>query len=435
MLKRTLAALLAAALLSGCAPLQMNIEQLIQPPRLSLHQSEIYNALESATGGVALRFKYPQSGEFRSAFVFRDLDGDGIEEAVVIYEREDESGSTWVNVLKNENGKWRCVSNIAGKGTGVDFISFASLTDPDREDMIIGWTAQGYSIKNLVVYSFGASRLEDIYSAKYSAMLLNRPAAQALDEMLILYINTSNRRAYARQIGFSDYEMDVVSDVQLAQGILSFPRIIIGEVRPGARALFIEQQLEDGQYSTSVVELSANGLVNLTPPTGNENDPTLRLLPVFSRDADGDGITEIPSARLVPGYTQNQEKQVLYFTDFLQYEDGAFRHTVTAAINGSASYMLTVPERWDEAVTIRPYLENRDWRFYEYDADSRAQSQELLRIKVYSQNDYRDKFELESMIPLGSKGLFEYFGFLPQNTGSYLEISREELLSMFSILE
>ena len=76
--KSLLAAVAAGAilLLSGCSPIQMDVEELMSPPKLTAEQAEIDSALKQALG-ENVKLKYPKSGDFRSAFVFHDIDGDG----------------------------------------------------------------------------------------------------------------------------------------------------------------------------------------------------------------------------------------------------------------------------------------------------------------------------------------------------------------------
>ena len=77
-------ALTACFLLSfaGCVPLESNIENLIVPPKLNDLQMQVDAALRSAIGDK-FTLKYPQTGAYKSAFNFIDLNEDDIDEAIV----------------------------------------------------------------------------------------------------------------------------------------------------------------------------------------------------------------------------------------------------------------------------------------------------------------------------------------------------------------
>ena len=83
---RLLGAVTAAVmLLSGCT-FSTSIDGLLSPPKLSLEQEQIYDALRRAAGS-SISLKYPKTGGYLSAFIVSDIDGDGEDEALVFYEK------------------------------------------------------------------------------------------------------------------------------------------------------------------------------------------------------------------------------------------------------------------------------------------------------------------------------------------------------------
>ena len=113
-MNKSLVAAVAAGgilLLSGCSPIQMDVEELMSPPKLTAEQAEIDSALKQALG-ENVKLKYPKSGDFRSAFVFHDIDGDGEEEAIVFYQL-DSSSTTWLTVMDRTDGQWRSTYSLS----------------------------------------------------------------------------------------------------------------------------------------------------------------------------------------------------------------------------------------------------------------------------------------------------------------------------------
>ena len=141
-MKPAIAALLAAALsllCSSCSGFNLRAEDLMRPPKLTEEQTAIENALKSSAISGNITYKYPQSGDYRSAFVFHDIDGDGQEEALVFYAAPDLSDYARVSLLDNLNGSWVAVQEMPGSEQDVEFISFGSITRPGRQDIVIGW--------------------------------------------------------------------------------------------------------------------------------------------------------------------------------------------------------------------------------------------------------------------------------------------------------
>ena len=113
-----LACALAMLLLSSCAGADAGLEGLMLPPKLTSEQSELYSALETAAGTENLRLRYPKSGEGSSAFIFRDIDADGADEAIVFYSTQD-SSATRINILRKTAEKWVSVYDMKGNDTSV----------------------------------------------------------------------------------------------------------------------------------------------------------------------------------------------------------------------------------------------------------------------------------------------------------------------------
>ena len=75
---------LGLLLATGCSPMPAAPEDLLDAPKLSEKQYEVDRALREQVG-QDIKLKYPQSGSYRSAFTFHDVDGDGEEEAIVLH--------------------------------------------------------------------------------------------------------------------------------------------------------------------------------------------------------------------------------------------------------------------------------------------------------------------------------------------------------------
>ena len=89
--------LLAVCLLCGCS-LATDTEAMLRAPQLSGESRALQKALNNYLGGSAT-LKYPASGDFLSPFAFGDWDGDGTDEAAVLYTTDTTSSNVWLAVL------------------------------------------------------------------------------------------------------------------------------------------------------------------------------------------------------------------------------------------------------------------------------------------------------------------------------------------------
>lgn len=98
MLKKIAALLLVPVLLAGCSAAG-DVETLLRAPQLSGESAALQKALNNYLGGSAT-LKYPASGDFLSPFAFGDWDGDGTDEAAVLYTTDTTSSNVWLAVLE-----------------------------------------------------------------------------------------------------------------------------------------------------------------------------------------------------------------------------------------------------------------------------------------------------------------------------------------------
>ena len=88
-------------LLCGCDIFASDTAELLSPPELSGDISPIADAIAKSAGGE-YTLKYPSDGNFRSAVVQNDIDGDGRLEAFAFYSmKEKENGADAVNMYIN----------------------------------------------------------------------------------------------------------------------------------------------------------------------------------------------------------------------------------------------------------------------------------------------------------------------------------------------
>ena len=140
-----------------------------------------------------------------------------------------------------------------------------------------------------------------------------------------------------------------------------------------------------------------------------------------------DGYLEIPTATLMPGYRELQEGERLYQVTFCSMEDGALVEKQTAAVNLSQGYMIRYPDSWNGRVTVIVQHETGEWIFVAYDGSLENSREVLLKMRVYSQNDYRDPFDMENYRLIDRKGMFEYYAYIPPEKNSRLAITYDQL--------
>ncbi|AZS15669.1 FG-GAP repeat domain-containing protein [Paenibacillus lutimineralis] len=157
--------------LGGCGIPATPID-MIKPPVSS-------NSLESGTVSHELikllpdqvKLIVPMQSKEGQDVTFGDMDGDGIDEAVIVYEESKASGKVLKAALfKQQDNKWRIVSEVNGYGYGLEYAAFADLNHDGIPELALGWSL-GAAGSGLDIYELQNDKLELVTKKEYHGKL------------------------------------------------------------------------------------------------------------------------------------------------------------------------------------------------------------------------------------------------------------------------
>ena len=441
-------AALAAVLMSctGCSRLQTSVEDLMSPPVLTQEQAEIRSALSRVSGDSEIKYKYPQNGDYRSSFIFFDIDSDQVEEALVFYQSPSKGDSTWINILDRQDGQWVSVCETPAPDTtaSIDFVSFEHLTDSQTVSLVVGWE-DARSGKTVIAYNYDNGRLLPIFERDYTELAITDLDGNGSTDLVLFTQQAQSTLVFLACKTENGFE--TVDSVQLDRSIVSFDNILSGRTAAGTAALCLDSTVDLYESPFQITDvLSAKRGENGTPVLVNllDNEEvtlsqgTMRPAQnLFCRDIDGNGTVEIPTVATLPGYEGIFDESAIFLTSYNQLSSTSqLIPCQSGVVNPQHRYLLTFPERWlDNAVSAVVQPENGEYTFFAYTGDLSDTSTVLLKLRVYSAKDYHDKFDDNYFQLIGQKGLFEYYAYLPETHNS-LTITEQELREeMFRFLD
>lgn len=296
----------AALALAGCAA--GDTESLLRAPQLSGQGSAVQRALSSYLGsGVSPTLKYPASGDFLSPFLFGDWDGDGVQEAAVLYTAETTGANAWLAVLEPSGDGWQVSQTAEGLSAEVESITTAHLRDADSLQILAGYgSAQGD--RYLVVYSYSDETLQTVIKRAYTDRILADMTGGSGTEDLVLalpsetdaetpgvnldlltYLDGEFRSAQTLAVGAGTYSG--CAGLHAGQGIDGNPWLVVdGQVGTAGNSV----------ASTIVQYDDESGFLQIynPPGAGDLTRTTLRYdTSLQSMDIDGNGTIDIPSER------------------------------------------------------------------------------------------------------------------------------------------
>ncbi len=359
--------------LSGCGVTPFDSESMLRPPKTSGDGQEICEALEKFLGRQPL-FRYPRSGEYRSAITMEDLDGDDTDEAIVFYVSSAESTVANVAVLSYSHGEWSVASTAEGLGNNVNILLFGNLLpEGDGREIIVGWKV-GSNSGLLTVYSYSEKGLENIIieepgsaevqsASGYTGVAICDMDGDKTDEIMTATLNTVAGTSTVRMLKYLKGEgaerLFVAGTSNLDGSVSRYSRVTVGMLDDTTQALIIDSYKgTDVMYTEAVCWDKINA--GLTAPFNDAKTGTVsgtdRTAMVDSFDSDMDGLTEIPKHTLLPCYDENSSEK-FYRTSWYTYdsETGCLseQSELETIMNIADGYYVTLPTSWPSAITVK----------------------------------------------------------------------------------
>ena len=135
-----------------------------------------YGALQTALNdwlGESAQLKYPMQGELLSPFVLQDLDGDGVQDAAVLYTTAQSTNVCIAILQQDAGGNWEgAAEHLEGLADTVDTVRLARLQARQvPRQLVVGYVAsQGDNY--LAVYSYEDGELSAILEQSYEQYLV-----------------------------------------------------------------------------------------------------------------------------------------------------------------------------------------------------------------------------------------------------------------------
>ncbi len=427
---------------SGCTVFETDTEALMHPPVFSEEQAKLNEALTSVIG-EDYNLKYPASGGTNSAFIFKDLDDDGTEEAMAFYSTEDDN--TRINILKRSGEGWLSVYEAAGFSGDIESIDFANV-DEKSPAVVIKWETE------IGIYRFENERLERLHSSEcYGFDIADMDGDRFSD--IIIFKGMNMDRSILNIFHNSPGGPVLTEDVAMYAEYSEIYSAKAGKLFDGQSAYFIDSSIYDGVYLTEIITLNDifapnNSSAEEADESGDEteeakpgseegktakryyisdfvedesventeeqNGETVVVVVgslgkrwIFTRntavscmDTNGDGIMEFP-VEVREDYAREASETVFYF-EYMQF-DGTVSVPVWHGIaNTESGYLFSVPNEWNTAAEVS--IDSASGELCFTDAKT---GEPVLKIHRVLKSDYQDKYE--NYVLAAENGDYNYY--------------------------
>ena len=417
--------------LTGCDLYQPDVDSLLTPPVLSELQTEVDEALRDVVG-QELRLCYPAGGNYRSPYIFADLDGDEEDEAVVFYTVEDEP-LVYRQILDKTNGRWRAYNALPGTEGEVLFVDFRHLSGDGTTDLLVGWREPDREFDTLYLYRYQENTLTEEFHVSCDGMAIADWDNDGREELIAATLDSG---VTLQLIGWGGSGISVLDSAYSSLRLQSIADAVTGQIAPELPGTIFSGRINIDMTASLLVGVQNGRLVLPQEESGVGYNGSYCYSGAAPTDINGDGIVELPWSTAVPGtLAELNREETRYFTEYRTLQDGIYTTTDVCYQNTADGWRLVLPAAlYDQyrmgTLTLSRQAETREVIFYRYTGTLGDHSEEYLRIRTVATADGSAPEDSRYTL-LTSRGQFAYYALIPG--GSSLALSRVE--QGFSLLE
>ena len=367
-----LVCLLLCLVLTGCDMLpgeRTQVEELLRAPKLSGDYGSVQTALNDWLGESA-QLKYPMQGELLSPFLLQDLDGDGDQDAAVLYTTSQSTNVSIAILQRDDTDTWRVRQNVEGLSDTVESVSLARLQPGDATQLVVGYlSAQGDHY--LAVYSYVNGQLSTILEQQYQQYLVEDITGGGNQDLILMStledggvqieLLTVDKEGSFQQVavmGLSANRFSGCASVAAGMGADGKHYLVLDGwtgISGNNLASVLLHFDEESQQMVPASQISTERLYNASL----RNVPTL-----VSQDLDGDGIVEIPTQPDEAGLLNMSQSRRMDFIVWMDYTsphpeksfgllDEETNCYIELPMEWEGNLKLTDSEQYDGAVELR----------------------------------------------------------------------------------
>ena len=363
---RWLACVLLCLLLAGCSMPgeQVQVEELLRAPKLSGDYGDVQTALNDWLGESA-QLKYPMQGDLLSPFLLQDLDGDGRQDAAVLYTTAQSSNVCIAILQKDDADIWHVRQNVEGLADTVESVGLAQLQPGDATQLVVGYTAaQGDHY--LAVYSYTDGVLSTILEQQYQQYLVEDITGGGNQDLILMStledggvqieLLTVDKEGSFQQVavmGLSANRFAGCASVAAGVGADGRHYLVLDGwtgISGNNLASVLLRFDEDTQQMVPADQISTEKLYTAS----------LRNVPsLVSQDLDGDGIVEIPTQPDEAGLLNLSQSRRMDFIVWMDYTSPEPEKSFGLLDEESSCY-IELPAEWEGNLMLTDSTEGEE---------------------------------------------------------------------------
>ena len=421
-----IAALLSICLaFSGCSFKFTQVSDLLKPPVYSEENEELREAFESDFSKEAV-YKAPVSGEYLSAFLTYNIDGDKEKEALVFYADDAYDTTASVAVYSQSEGEWVLTSKTEGDGSDVYSVEFADFNGDSYPEIIVCWSLfDSKSNKIVTVYSVKKASCEivKLSAEKYTKKEFSDVDGDGDTELFLICLDATSgkQESTAKLLGVNEGRLTMLDRKSLDGNVSGYRGIYTEYDATGKTMTFlIDAYKSDTQMITEVVvwdSKTSSLSVPLLDAETRTNTKSWRSTRLYCSDINGDSKKEIPCQKPFENcevWSGGAEiDTVVYGTEWFTVKNGESITAAKTLVNADEQCLFEIPDGWDGQFAVIMYEDTGKWDFFQINPYTGSRLSYLFSVVFLTAEEWGD----------GNVRAYESYTLLDKSDGKCLAVT------------
>ena len=296
--------LVAAMMLSGCV--MRTVEELYCLPKRSQADDDMQAVIDQAMVGMS--YCAPVYGKNRQMVQPADLDGDGVEEYVVLA-RGGSQKQLKILIFGQYALGYGLTDTIESYGTAFDFIEFANVDNHPGVEIIVGRQVGDGVVRSAAVYRYSDGTAQQLLEASYAQFLTQDMDEDGNSELIAIHPGeTGDVISNAVLYRYEEGEVRRTAQLEISVSAGNIKRMEPIVLQDGNLAVLVVSA-ENSSQMMEIFTFQAGQLNHVYGPTVVD---MLHDNFVYPTDADGDGDTELPELIPMQG-SETDDAWILWF--------------------------------------------------------------------------------------------------------------------------
>lgn len=330
--------------LCGCSLFEFNLSQSLVSPAATGDEEAIQTALETFISGEfgsaavsQYKLKYPNSGDYRTAFVVYDMDNDGSSEALAFYALSEDKPLAHVNYLRKHGKEWKSVADIESESSDIREVRFSDLNGDGHMELLVGYEVSMARDSRLCLYRLTQLAMTEMESYWYTDLFIGPIVDEKQNDVMLFHISNADYTVEAQLVSMQNGEMKTYGKTAIDGYIEKFNAFKMCSFENGNVGVYVDCEKENEAMITELLLWDGKSLsAPFYDSYANVTTLSARTSELSFADVDADGQIEWPVCEKLP-LPKNGVGEALWLTRWCAYDADA-DETITKF------YSVTVPQ-------------------------------------------------------------------------------------------